>query len=50
MVTRAGGSEIFINSVACGIIAGMIDVELRSVEHVMEATFAGKSAEIIRKN
>jgi 2-oxoglutarate ferredoxin oxidoreductase subunit alpha len=47
---RTGGSEIFINSVACGIIAGMIDVELRSVEHVMEATFAGKSEEIIRKN
>lgn len=50
MATRVGGSEIFINSVACGIIAGMIDVELRSVEHVMEATFAGKSEEIIRKN
>ncbi len=50
MATRAGGSEIFINSVACGIIAGMIGVAFRSVEQVMRATFAGKSDEVIRKN
>jgi len=50
MATRTGGSEIFINSVSCGVLAGMIGVEFRSVEQVMEAIFAGKSEEIIRKN
>lgn len=50
MATRTGGSEIFINSVACGVIAGMAGVELRSVENVMEATFAGKGEEVIQKN
>ncbi len=50
MATRTGGSEIFINSVTCGVIAGIIGVEFRSVEYVMEATFAGKSEEIVRKN
>lgn len=50
MAMRTGGSEIFINSVACGVIAGMIGVEFHSVEQVMETTFAGKSEEVIQKN
>lgn len=50
MATRVGGSEIFINSVTCGVIAGIVGIESRYVDQVMEATFAGKSEEIIRKN
>lgn len=50
MATCTGGSEIFINSVACGVIAGMTGVEFHSAEQVMEATFAEKSEEVVRKN
>lgn len=50
MATCTGGSEIFINSVACGVIAGITGVEFHSAEQVMEATFAEKSEEVVRKN
>ncbi len=50
MATRTGGSEIFINSISCGVIAGITGIEFRSIEQVMETIFAGKGEEVIRKN
>lgn len=50
MAVRTGGSALFINSVSCGVLAGIVGVESRYVEQAMNATFAGKDEDVIRKN
>lgn len=50
MATCTGGSEIFINSVSCGVVAGITGVEFCMVAKVLDTTFANKGDEIIRKN
>lgn len=50
MAMRTGMSEIFINAVSCGVIAGITGLEFHTVENVLDTTFANKGEEIIRKN
>ena len=50
LATSIGGSDIFINTVSCGVIIGMTEVGFTHLEQVIRDTFADKSEEIIRKN
>lgn len=50
LATSIGGSDIFINTVACGVIIGMTGLEFRYLEEVIKNTFKNKSDEIIKKN
>lgn len=43
-------SEIFVNSVACGVLAAMTGVEFVLVAEAIKAIFRDKSEEIIKKN
>lgn len=45
-----GGSEIFINSVSCGVLGGMVGIGFRHIKEALEATFAGKKEDLIEKN
>ncbi|KAB2835113.1 MAG: 2-oxoacid:acceptor oxidoreductase subunit alpha [Candidatus Brocadia sp.] len=50
MAARTGGSAMFINSVSCGVLAGIVGMEFRYVEQAVESTFAGKDEDVIRKD
>jgi 2-oxoglutarate ferredoxin oxidoreductase subunit alpha len=50
MATAVGGSEIFVNAVACGILAALTAIDFTAVENVLKAIFKDKSEEIIQKN
>lgn len=45
-----GGSELFTNTVSCGVLSGMIGIEFTHVEKVLEEIFSDKNEEIIKKN
>ncbi len=47
---EAGGSELFINSAASGLIAGLINVEFGRVEETLRDVFADKEENIIDNN
>ncbi len=50
MANKIGGSELFINSVALGILSGMTGLDFNAVEEVLKEIFFDKNEEIIRKN
>lgn len=50
MAREIGGSALYINSVACGLIAGVFRLEFNYVENVLKTYFSDKSQEIIEKN
>ena len=50
MAIEAGGKEIYVNSVACGLIAGITGLDFSHLDEVIKKAFAGKSAEIISAN
>lgn len=50
LAAAAGGSEIFLNTVSCGVITGMTSIEFSRLEQIIRAAFADKSEEIIKKN
>ncbi|MEW5895909.1 MAG: 2-oxoacid:acceptor oxidoreductase subunit alpha [Candidatus Omnitrophota bacterium] len=47
---KIGGNDIYINSVACGMISALAGVNFASVKKELEMTFARKGADIIEKN
>lgn len=50
LADKAGGSDIFVNSVACGALAGLTGVGFEHVEHILTSLFGGKSGDIILQN
>jgi len=50
MAKKTGGSELFVNSVAFGILASITGVKLDYVSGVLKYIFADKGEEIIKKN
>ncbi len=50
LANEAGGKELFVNSVSCGVIAGLSGVVFSSLEEAIKRVFADKGAEIIAKN
>ena len=50
LAIKTGGSELFVNSVAFGVLAGMTSVEFKYAKSVLESIFSNKSEEIISKN
>lgn len=47
---KTAGNEIFVNSVACGIVSCLTGVEFNYVEEVLRAIFSDKGEDIIKKN
>ncbi|MEW6100742.1 MAG: 2-oxoacid:acceptor oxidoreductase subunit alpha [Candidatus Omnitrophota bacterium] len=50
LAIKTGGSELFVNSVALGIIAGLCKIEFSAVEKILKDIFSDKSQEIIGRN
>lgn len=50
MAEKTGGSEVFVNSAACGILSALIAVEWSYVEGVLKSVFSDKPDEVIKKN
>ena len=50
LANQIGGNELFVNSVSCGVVAGMIRLNFGLVQDVIKAIFENKSEEIIKKN
>jgi len=50
LALKTGGSEIFLNSVACGLLTRILGLDFSHVERVLRFIFADKGEEIIKKN
>jgi len=50
LAKRIGENELFVNSVAFGLLAAITGIEFGYVEEVLKDIFSGKSQEIINKN
>ncbi len=50
LAMAAGGNELFINSVSCGLLAGITGIAFGFLENVLKKVFADKSSEIIAAN
>ncbi len=50
MAKETGGSEIFVNSVACGIAVGLAGIDFGFLEDTLRDTFKGKEADISASN
>ena len=50
MAMQAAGKELFINSVACGVIAGLTGVGIDFLEDVIRKVFSAKPADVIDGN
>ena len=50
MAKKAGGSELFANSAACGVVVGITRLDFRYVEDALREIFADKTPEIIKAN
>ncbi len=50
LATSTGGSDIFLNTVSCGVITGMTKIEFTHLKQVVKDAFADKGDEIINKN
>lgn len=44
------GNELFVNSIACGLLIEMIGIEFRYIDEVLRAAFSDKKEDIIKKN
>lgn len=49
-IARKAGKEIFINSVTCGLVAGVIGLDFSHVSDVLKLIFSDKKEEIIKRN
>jgi 2-oxoglutarate ferredoxin oxidoreductase subunit alpha len=47
---ETGGSELFVNSVACGTLAGILRFDFKILEEMLDRQFGRKGGEIIEKN
>ena len=50
LANKAGGSDIYINTVCCGVIVGLMEMGFEYIEEVIKEAFADKGDEIIAKN
>ncbi len=50
MAQQTGGSELFVNAAACGLLAGMMHLEFDLVKTILANIFAGKGDDLIEKN
>jgi 2-oxoglutarate/2-oxoacid ferredoxin oxidoreductase subunit alpha len=50
LAIKTGGSELFVNSVALGVLAGIMRIKFSHVEEVLKDIFARKNEEVIIKN
>jgi len=50
MAIEAGGKELFVNSVSCGVIAAITGVDLAFLEAVVKKVFSDKLPQIIASN
>lgn len=50
LADKTAGSEMFINSVACGILVGITQIEFSIIENVLKDVFSDKSEEAVEKN
>jgi 2-oxoglutarate/2-oxoacid ferredoxin oxidoreductase subunit alpha len=50
LALEAGGKELFVNSVACGVIAAMTGVGPGFLEGVLKKVFSDKSSQVIASN
>jgi len=50
LAVSVGGSDIFISTVSCGVIAGINRLEFAYLEEAIKDIFAGKGDESIKKN
>lgn len=50
MAKEIGGSELFVNSVACGFLTEATGVDFDYVDDVLRAAFSDKTEDIIKKN
>ncbi len=50
LAKRIGGSELFVNSVAFGLLAAITAIDFQYVQAVLKDIFQDKAEEIIRKN
>lgn len=50
MAEEIGRSEIFVNSISCGVLTGLSGIEFGSVNEVLKAEFADKKEDVIKKN
>ncbi|UJS15992.1 MAG: 2-oxoacid:acceptor oxidoreductase subunit alpha [Candidatus Jettenia sp.] len=44
------GNELFVNSIACGLLIEMIGIEFHYIDKVLRAAFSDKKEDIINKN
>ncbi len=50
LAMQSGGNELFVNSVSCGLLAGITGIAFGFLKQVLEKVFADKSPEIIAVN
>ncbi|MDO8663184.1 MAG: 2-oxoacid:acceptor oxidoreductase subunit alpha [Candidatus Omnitrophota bacterium] len=50
LANKTGGNDIYINTVCCGVIAGLMGLGFEYLEGVVKEAFSGKEEEAIRKN
>ncbi len=50
LANKIGGSELFVNSVALGVLGGITRIEFKYLDGILRSTFAAKSEEVIAKN
>lgn len=50
LANTAGGSEIYINTVCCGVIGCLTGISFDYVERVVRSVFANKGEDILNKN
>ncbi|MDD5439763.1 MAG: 2-oxoacid:acceptor oxidoreductase subunit alpha [Candidatus Omnitrophica bacterium] len=50
LAVRAGGKDLFINTVSCGAVVGMTGTPFTYVEEIVRDIFSNKGEEIIKQN
>ncbi len=50
MAASAGGSEIFVNTVSCGVAVALTGINFNSLEAVIIDAFEGKDESVVNKN
>ncbi len=50
MAKKSGGSELYANSAACGIVAGLTRLDFRHVEEALKEIFGDKSPDVVKAN
>jgi len=50
LANKSGGSDIYINTICCGVIIGLMEIGFENIEWVIKEVFTDKGNEIITKN